>query len=425
MLDQGEVFMIHQLRRDGLTIRAIAQRTGLDRKTVRKYLALGLDVPAYGPRPPQPSVIDDYRTYLKQRLKAYPELTAVRLCREIRELGFAGSYDTVKRAVARLRPPRQSGFEHRFETPPGRQAQVDFAHFQVRFTAAPDQARTIWLFSLVLGHSRYLFCRFVLRQDLPTVVRCHLEAFAALGGVPEQILYDRMRTAVVGDGDDGHIVYNRQLLELARHFGFTPRACAAYRAKTKGKVERPFRYIRQDFFLGRECRDLEDLNAQLDHWLQTVANARKHGTTGRVVGEAFAAEQASLQPLPAIPFTAVLRVERRVSRDGMVSVDGNEYSVPDSCRRRIVEVHITAQEIRILEAGALIAVHPVLPGRRQRRVAPGHRNRPAPANARHERQDGRWSVVERPGDHVRRRPLDVYDQVAGALARGERRTACR
>lgn len=145
--------MIHQLRRDGLSIGAIVRRTGLDRKTVRKYLALGLDVPAYGPRPPQPSVIDDFRAYLMQRLEAFPELTAVRLCREVRELGYQGGYDTVKRAVARLRPPRESGFEHRFETPPGRQAQVDFAYFQVRFDAEPDQLRTVWLFSLVLGHS--------------------------------------------------------------------------------------------------------------------------------------------------------------------------------------------------------------------------------------------------------------------------------
>lgn len=417
--------MIHQLRRDGLSIGAIARRTGLDRKTVRKYLALGLDVPAYGPRPPQPSVIDDFRAYLMQRLEAFPELTAVRLCREVRELGYQGGYDTVKRAVARLRPPRESGFEHRFETPPGRQAQVDFAHFQVRFDAEPDQLRTVWLFSLVLGHSRFLFCRFVLRQDLPALVRCHLEAFTALGGVPEQILYDRMRTAVTGDGDDGHIVYNRQLLELARHFGFTPRACAAYRAKTKGKVERPFRYIRQDFFLGRRFRDLDDLNAQLDHWLLTVANARTHGTTGRVVTEAFAEERAALQPLPAVPFTVVLRVERRVSRDGMVSVDGNEYSVPDLCRRRIVDVHVTAQEIHILEQGTLVAVHPVLAGRGQRRVATGHRRHPAPANAKHPRQDSRWTVVERPGDRVGRRSLDVYDHAAAALARREGRSTCR
>ena len=425
MLDQWEVFMIHQLHRDGLSIRAIAKRTGLDRKTVRKYLEQGLEAPVYGPRSPQPGLLDGYRDYLEQRVKKYPDLTAVRLCREIGELGYRGGYDTVKRAVARMRPARTSGFEHRFETPPGQQAQVDFAHFQARFSREPDQLRTVWLFSMVLGHSRYLFGRFVLRQDLPTLVRCHIAAFEAFGGVPEQILYDRMKTAVIGDGADGHIVYNRHLLDLARHFDFIPRACAAYRAKTKGKVERPFSYVRQDFYLGRDFLDFDDLNAQYVDWLGAVANARVHGTTRRQVSEAFAQEQPFLQSLPTVPFSSVLRLERRVSRDGMVCVDGNEYSVPDLCRRRLVDVQVTAQEIRILEDGSLIAVHPVLTGRGQRRIAAGHRHNPPPGNARNRREVDRWTTVERAGHQVERRHLDVYDQIAGALARDQRSASCR
>ena len=93
--------------------------------------------------------------------------------------------------------------------------------------------------------------RFVLHQDLQTLLRCHMAAFAAIGGVPIEILYDRMKTAVTGEDSDGHIVYNRSLIALARHYGFLPRACRPYRAKTKGKVERPFSYIRKDFFLAR------------------------------------------------------------------------------------------------------------------------------------------------------------------------------
>ena len=100
-------------------------------------------------------------------------------------------------------------FEVRFETPPGDQAQVDFAQFQVVFADEPGVTRIVWLFSLVLGYSRLLWARFVLHQDLQTVLRCHLAAFAALGGVPRQILYDRMKTAVLGENATGHIVYNR------------------------------------------------------------------------------------------------------------------------------------------------------------------------------------------------------------------------
>ncbi len=117
-------------------------------------------------------------------------------------------------------------------------------------------------------------------------------------------------------------------------------------------MERPFRYIREDFFLGRSFRNRDDLNVQFRQWLDQVANARVHATTHRVVSEHFAEEQPRLQPLPAGPFQAVLRLERRITKDGMVSVDGNLYSVPDTTRRRPVEVHSTANEVRILEQGA-------------------------------------------------------------------------
>jgi len=420
VLRHGEIMMIHHLKEEGLSISEIARRMGLDRKTVRKYLQRGLEPPVYGPRPPRKSVLDPYQDFIRARLQAYPALTATRLMREIRDLGYQGSYTTVKRFVCQVRPPDQTGYEHRFETPAGKQAQVDFAQFKVQFTREPTRMRIVWLFSLVLGFSRLLFCRFVLRQDLATVVRCHLAAFGELGGVPRQILYDRMKTAVIGEQDQ-HIIYNQRLLDLARHFGFTPRACAAYRAKTKGKVERPYRYVRQDFFLGREFRDLEDLNAQLTCWLAEVANVRTHGTTGRIVNEAFAEEQPALLPLPETPYRTVLRLERRVSRDGMVSVDGNEYSVPDTTRRRIVEVQVTAQEVLIPEDGRLVAVHPVLEGRGRRRIAEGHRRFPPPGNAKISRQGGH-QIVTLPGQQVCRRDLEIYDRVATRLASSGRST---
>jgi hypothetical protein len=226
-----------------------------------------------------------------------------------------------------------------------------------------------------------------------------------------------MKTAVTGEGDEGGIVYNRALIDLARHYGFHLRACRPYRAKTKGKVERPFRFVRQDFFLARSFRNLDDLNDQLCGWLNGVANPRVHASTRRVVNEAFAEERALLRPLPLAPFRAVLRLERRISREGMVSVGGNFYSVPDATRRRTVEVHTLAQEVRIFEDGALIAAHPVLEGRHQRRVAPGHRkgasSRPRPAC------DGTVSVG-RTGDVVAQRSLEFYDAVARRLAQGSR-----
>jgi transposase len=293
----GELMMILDLHRQGLSPTAIARQLGIDRKTVRKYIARGMDPPNYRAQPRRPRRTDDFLPYLQERLAAYPGLSAVRLLRELRERGFSGGYTAVKRAVQDIRPEREHRFEVRFETPPGEQAQVDFARFEVVFADEPGTKRIVWLFSMVLGFSRLIWAQFVVHQDLQSVLRCHLAAFAAIGGAPREILYDRMKTAVIGEDADGLAVYNRSLVDLARHFGFHPKACRPYRAKTKSKVERPFRYIRQDFYLAGSFRNLDDLNAQLRHWLDTVANPRTHATTKRVVNEAFAEEQTALRQL--------------------------------------------------------------------------------------------------------------------------------
>ena len=234
----------------------------------------------------------------------------------------------------------------------------------MEFTDEPGVRRIVWLFSMVLGHSRLIWARFVIHQDLQSVLRCHIAALEAIGGAPREILYDRMKTAVIGEDEGGLVIYNRGLVDLARHYSFHPRACRPYRAKTKGKVERPFRYIREDFFLGGVFRDLDDLNGQLRHWLDMVANPRVHATTHRVVNEAFAEEKESLRPLPTAPYQAVLRLERRASHEGMVSIGGNLYSVPDTTRRQVFDVHVLADAIRIFEDGALVATH--IPPRRAR-----------------------------------------------------------
>jgi transposase len=413
VINLGELVMILDLHRQGLTVSAIARQLELDRKTVRKYIERGLEPPAYGPRKPRSRLLEPFETYLRQRTAAYPGLTGSRLLREIREHGYRGGYTAVTDFLRDVRPAPSPSFEVRFETPPGHQGQADFAQFQLVFTDEPGEMRIVWLFSLVLGYSRLIWGRFVMHQDLQTVLRCHLAAFAALGGLPHEILYDRMKTAVTGEDDQGHIVYNRALVDFARHHGFHPRACRPYRAKTKGKVERPFRYIREDFFLARSFRNLDDLNRQLAHWLATVANPRRHATTQRVVNEAFAEERPLLKPLPLVPFNAVLKLERRVSHEGMVSVGGNLYSVPDATRRRVVEVHTLADEIRIFEDGLLIAAHAVLEGRHQRRVAPGHRRTPSiPRNGAGQEP----VLLGRAGDIVARRSLDFYDAVARRLA---------
>jgi transposase len=407
----GEIVMILDLHRQGLTVSAIARELGVDRKTVRKCIARGLEPAVYGPRKPRKRLIDPFVAYLRERASTYPGLTGRRLLRELRERGYEGGYTAVTDILRELRPARLPTFEIRFETPPGAQAQVDFAQFQLQFTDEPAISRIVWLFSLVLGFSRLVWARFVLHQDMQTVLRCHIAAFEAIGGIPHEILYDRMKTAVIGE-TGGSIVYNRALVDFARHYGFQPKACRPYRAKTKGKVERPFRYIREDFFLARSFRNLDDMNVQLRHWLDTIANPRVHATTQRVINEAFAEEKPHLKTLPLVPFRSVLKLERRVSHEGMVSVGGNLYSVPDATRKRVVEVHTLADEVRIFEDGALIAAHPVLEGRHQRRVAAGHRKMPGTTDLRSDNP----VVILRTGDVVAARSLDFYQAVGRRLA---------
>ena len=400
----GEIVLIHDLKRQGLSVSAIARQVGLDRKTVRRHLARGLEPPAYGPRAPRPTLIAPFEDYLAARVATYPELSGKRLLREIREMGYAGGYTRLTDFLRGVRPPRRPVFERRFETPPGRQAQVDFAQFRVEFADEPGVTRILWLFTMVLGHSRWLWGRFCATQDLQTVLRCHIEAFAAMAGAPGELLYDRMKTAVIGEDAEGLVSYNASLVALLNHYGALPRACRPYRAKTKGKVERPYRYIRQDFFLGGTFRDLDDLNRQFEEWRVEIANARLHATTRRLVEEHFREEQPSLIAHPAIPYSAVLTIERRVSHEGMVSVGGNLYSVPDATRKRIVEVQNHPREVRIFEDGRLIASHPLLEGRNQRRTDPAHR-KAVPARPAEPASQG-----------VGRRPLAFYDAVGRRLA---------
>lgn len=404
MIELREIVMIHELKNQGLGISEIARRTGLDRKTVRKHLRRGLQSARYGPRQPRPRLLEPFEPYLRERIVAWPGWSGRRLWREIAGLGYACGYTAVTDFPREARPPARSAFERRFETPPGKQAQVDFAQFKVIFDEDPDRIRAVSLFSLVLSHSRWLWGRFRTIQNLQTVLRCPIAAFAAMGGAPVEILYDRMKTAVIGETPEGIVNHNPALVDLLRHYGAAPRACRPYRAKTRGKVERPFRYVRQDFFLACRFRDLDDLNRQFAQWRDNRANARKHATTQRIASAALAEEQPHLIPLPATPCDAPPAIERRVSHEGMVSVGGNLHSVPDTARKRTLEIRIHAGQLRILEDGTPIAVHPVMEGSNQRRLDPSHRSN---------RTTLRTAAGQTP---TARRPSDFHAHVAQRLA---------
>lgn len=305
---EKRVLLRHYLDQ-GFTKTALAEKLGISRRTIYHWIQTGqlerdLDQEAarYKPRAPVPRKIDPYKRIIQTRLKDYPELTAVRLFEEIGAAGYTGSYTQVKEFVRRTRPQAPQEPVIRFETPPGQQAQVDFAHF--RF---PWGRRFALL--VVLGYSRLLWLRFYSREDMKTLFTGLEEAFRFFGGVPHEILFDQMRSVIIKDQrlEGGRLIENLEFLRFAHHWGFRPRACRPYRAQTKGKVERPIRYVRQNFVYGREFIGDADLNAQLEHWLSAVANLRVHRTTEeRPIDRFERDERAALNPLAPRPYRSLV-----------------------------------------------------------------------------------------------------------------------
>jgi transposase len=293
----------------GASKSALARQLGVSRDTIHRWIRdgdLDRDLDAtpvrYGPRQAVPTKLDAYKAIIETRLAAFPQLSAVRLLAEIRAAGFEGSYTQLKEFVRRVRPVPAPEPVVRFETPAGRQAQVDFARF-----AFPWGVRYALL--VVLGYSRLLWCRFYPRQDMRTLIDGLEDAFRYFGGVPPELLFDQMKAVITRDLrlQGGALVRNLEFLRFAHHWSFTPRACRPYRAQTKGKVERPVRYLRDNFVYGRTFANDADLDQQRRHWLDDIANARVHATTRERPRDRFDRdERLLLQPLAPRPYASVL-----------------------------------------------------------------------------------------------------------------------
>ncbi len=233
---------IRVLRRQGKGIREIARMLDMSRNTVRRYLRV--EGPPRYAREARPSKLDAFKRYLDERVKAAaPDwIPATMLLRELQALGYSGRYSILKDHLATLRLLAKPEPLIRFETDPGRQMQVDFA------TIRRGRDR-LSVFIATLGWSRATYVEFVTDEQLETLLSCHERGFYFFGGVPREVLYDNMRT-VVSERDrygPGLHRYNRTFLDFAHHYGFVPRLCRPYRAKTKGKVERFIRYLRASF----------------------------------------------------------------------------------------------------------------------------------------------------------------------------------
>jgi transposase len=405
-----EVNELVELKRQGLSIKAISAASGLDRKTVRKYLAKPDEIPAYAARPPRPSKLEPFRPYLQERLSA-GVWNAIVLLRELKQRGYTGGYTILKDWLYPQRSAAQVAAVRRFETPPGKQAQVDWGH--LGSLEMDGTERQMWGFAFTLGQSRAMMSEAALEQKLGTLLRMHEEAFRQLGGVPQEILYDRMKTVWQEIDARGEVVWNPVFLDFARYWGFTPRLCRPYRAQTKGKVESGVKYVRRNFLCGlqgREPASLEELNTQLRQWVWEVANQRVHGTTHTQIMAAWQAEQTSLTPLDGRPPYPYANEElRKVARDAFVSWNGSRYSVPWEYAGKEVWVRAGDSDVEVRYGGSQIAQHAVAMRKHMIVRKPEH-HEGIPLGARQERKT--LVHIRQTAPVVEIRPLAAYESVA-------------
>jgi transposase len=367
-----EVAAMLRLKALGWGVRRIAGELGCSHMTVRRYLAEGGWV-AYrgGGRRRTLSGLEDWVAERFRRPAGNADVVRQEL---EREKGIRLSLRTIEREVRHLRRELEAEARAtiRFETPPGRQLQIDFGERRV---AIGDETVKVYLFVATLGYSRRLYVRAFRNERQESWFAGVEGAFRHFGGITEEVLLDNDRGLVARhDRATREVEFNARLRTFAKHWGFRPHACAPYRARTKGKDERGVGYVKKNAIAGRRFESWSALEAHLEGWVRDVADQRVHGTTGEVPIERFRrAEAAALRSIAGIPpFERARELVRKVQADCVIEVDSNAYSVPWRLIGESVRVVITGDQLRISHAGHEVALHHCQTGRFARVADPAH-----------------------------------------------------
>ncbi|WP_274919673.1 IS21 family transposase [Streptomyces sp. WZ-12] len=436
-----------------MSLSEIARETGLDRKTVRKYLlAPGMVTP---PRrsPNGRSLarkIDEFAPLVDSMLRAEILMKgSVIHERLVKEYRFTGSYQRVKLYVQEARPriaeelgilPKElAGMHRRFEVVPGAQAQVDWGD-EGKVLAYMGITK-VYSFHMTLSYSRDPFCCFTTSQDLQTFFDCHRRAFAHFGGVPMTIVYDRTKTVVRRHVAPGEAVpLHPEAVGFAGHYDFDIDVLAAYRPTGKGRVERQVLIVRDHVLAGRAFSSVEEMDAAFASWVPH-RRAQSHRTHQEIIGERAARDHVALKPLPPTPYLVAERHLRPVGKDCLVAFGGNLYSVPARRvrPRQLVEIRATKSHVMLHSTvpdpsgETLLAMHPRAVGRGAQVVEETHwdglptgkgrrtTTGDIPRQPRHERPLGEEAgalraLLNRTAAtqvKVSRRPLSVYDELTG------------
>ncbi len=379
--DEKLVHDVVLLAKQGMSRRAISRALKVGRNTVRDILQ-GHEAARGAPHlalvPPavlvRPSKLDSFRPRTDSLLATYPDITAQRVYEELRSAGFDGGYTAVKVLVRRIRP--KASVTPSLVTPvygPGEMAECDWSEYRVEFTQVPP--RKLQAFGYTLRHSTRKCFSFHQRNDLFALMDGHVRAFQRIEGAARRCKYDNQKPVVLR-WEGAQPIFNPRFIDFATYYEFQPVACHPRRPNEKPRVERSFYELTLSFFRGRTFRDQADLQAQLEHWMNTICDPRPLKRMKRRTRlELFEEERPLLRPLPGHPYDTARVLYKLCDIEGYIAWDGNRYSLPYEYVTEILPVRVTEQELWVYRPDlSCIARHQLRPrGAGEVATLPGHR----------------------------------------------------
>jgi transposase len=365
MIEYETYCKIHEAHRQGLKIIQIARSLQLHPETVSKWLRT---VPfRQRPAPRRASGLDPYKALIVRWLDAHP-LSAQQVFQRLREAGYGGGISILKDYIRQIRPPQHKAFL-KLSFASGEAAQVDWGEYGT--IGVGNTRRRLSFFVMVLCYSRQMYLQFTVSQTMEHFLACHEHAFAALG-VPERIIVDNLKSAVLKRLVGEAPVFNPRYLDFARHHAFQITACNVRAGWEKGRVESGVGYVKKNFLNGAEFTDFATVNPAARLWLDEIANVRIHGETHQRPVDLFAQERAHLKTPNANPYDLARVITQRASSQFRVRLDTNRYSVPAQYANRPLTLKAYPDRLCIYHQDTLIGRHPRSYERRQDIEDPDH-----------------------------------------------------
>ena len=351
---------------DGLKYSQIADELGLDCRTVAKWASEERYLPRRSAK--RASKLDPFKNEIVRMLERHP-YTARQIFQRVQERGFEGGITILTDYVRKIRPPKVTPYL-KLVFAPGECAQVDWGTYgNVRVGST---SRRLSFFIMVLCHSRMMYVEFTVSQTMEHFLGCHQNAFHFFGSVPQKIMVDNLKSAVLKRTIGKDPVFNPRYMDFANHYGFKIVPCNVGKGNEKGIVENAVGYVKKNLLNGLAITDFKIMKPLVQHWLDKVANVRKHGETGKRPVDMFTEEKPSLQPLPVEPYDIGVVKQVRASRQFRVTIDTNRYSVPAQLAGVGLTLKLYPDRLCFYHENKLVARHVRSYDRRQDYEHPDH-----------------------------------------------------